>query len=1279
MTNASARPRPLQVSAALNYWWTLESLNFSEIPKIDAAKHVRVIRSDEDWPWRTGRYGRHKVTIKGNVREFAWRHVVYLGVMSSSKLVEDTFTVFGEEIPDLGGKLRDGSTALAALVVDDAGCISSRDAVQREAPDPKSIRSPENAQTRNAILSPDSIVFSTLPWAMARLDALARGETWDGGTFAELCVQAIEDIEHRFSATKQPAHEQTSALTIERAESVLNAWRGATKWKGKWNEIARVQSIRVRIRDSAPKKLDPPLLNSFYLEDLERVTRALASGEAGTALNAYLHSPLLTETEKEQRADVRRFQANAETWLHPSRWALGAWPHKGGHSLVYAQQCAVNAIWGELSGKREGVFAVNGPPGTGKTTLLGDLVAAVISARAEILAELPSARAAFGEKVRISEMLTAFPTSGLLHGHEIVVASANNGAVENVTRELPALKKVDAAWFASDSGSNYRHFADIATAMLNPHSPTTVQYDSDEIEEDLPEPELPEEAVEGWGLIAAVLGNARNRSAFARSLWFETDASKGFRASIDEQIKANGRNLDAEFGDAQRSFKEAVATAKALRTRAERCAKAVATCQAQEQEVETMAASAAELEVELSEAEQLSAASTRELSAACQQRDTTFSLWRIADAALKWLDQYRTAKDAEEQMGSAQRASEEAARSRDDISARVSLLQGSAERQSALRASHRERRPVFWTFWFRRPVAVQWEADARAADEALRQAFAAVEAAEYALHAAEAESGRAENERNDAERKCSHAAELAAARLREVDAMLVLAPTNSRIHALLDGHPVSVPAVEDEYRILSQLLRQQEQTLANAKRKCELLRSTLAATKAKHLDAVTKRDAARRALAEARSEVERTRAGRTIVDTSFRSMAENKRSQLSPWIDEDWRKARIMVFLEALKLHRAFIRAAWRQVKSNLNLATEMLSGRFPPAAEPHRASVWATLFLITPVVSTTFASMDRLFRGIGRNGLGWLIIDEAGQATPQMAAGGVWRARRAVVVGDPYQIKPVVTLPKRLVELLRNKWDVDPSYVPGEASVQRLADEATRWGAHFGVDHLWVGCPLVVHRRCTEPMFGVANEIAYGKAMVNGRNPDLDFKDLFGQSAWVNVEGCATRGNWVEEEGQLAVEMAQLALQAGEQKSLFFITPFRSVANELSARLYDALGDGSTKWIDGSVGTVHTFQGKENSTVVLVLGGDIRKPGVRSFAADEPNLLNVALTRAKERIYVIGNARFWTEKVRFHTLQKALNPEFSGTISPERFRRNWRPPQSPIRGVRTTPVLARR
>ena len=87
------------------------------------------------------------------------------------------------------------------------------------------------------------------------------------------------------------------------------------------------------------------------------------------------------------------------------------------------------------------------------------------------------------------------------------------------------------------------------------------------------------------------------------------------------------------------------------------------------------------------------------------------------------------------------------------------------------------------------------------------------------------------------------------------------------------------------------------------------------------------------------------------------------------------------------------------------------------------------------------------MFGGLGRESIGWLLVDEAGQAPPQQAAGAIWRAKRTVVVGDPMQLEPVVTLPWGGQQALLRLFGVAEEWAPSRSSVQRVADRLARYG----------------------------------------------------------------------------------------------------------------------------------------------------------------------------------------------------------------------------------------
>ena len=379
------------------------------------------------------------------------------------------------------------------------------------------------------------------------------------------------------------------------------------------------------------------------------------------------------------------------------------------------------------------------------------------------------------------------------------------------------------------------------------------------------------------------------------------------------------------------------------------------------------------------------------------------------------------------------------------------------------------------------------------------------------------------------------------------------------------------------------------------------------------------------------------------------------------WQDNELNDARSRLFGCALQLHEAWlaeVAITGGGFGSNLFLISEFLKGSAGLNKE-QTLSVWQSLFMVIPVVSSTFASFARQFRDVGAGCLGYLFIDEAGQAVPQAAAGAIWRAKRVMAVGDPIQIEPVFTTPPPLVRTLERIAALPDcaNVSPTEVSVQILADRCNAFGASVlrkgESDATWIGSPLRVHRRCADPMFGIANQIAYDNKMVFGNTdpakrlpPKQDF--YLGSSSWVQIAGEAASRQFVQEQADLVIRMlAEIVRHSGGLPDLYIITPFKQIKTELCRQIAGNAAlktiKGLQQWCRMRIGTVHTFQGKEEKMVWLVLGCDAKTDGAAQWAAGKPNLLNVALTRAKHYVFVIGDKDLWAGKKYFDVAAKNL------------------------------------
>lgn len=187
----------------------------------------------------------------------------------------------------------------------------------------------------------------------------------------------------------------------------------------------------------------------------------------------------------------------------------------------------------------------------------------------------------------------------------------------------------------------------------------------------------------------------------------------------------------------------------------------------------------------------------------------------------------------------------------------------------------------------------------------------------------------------------------------------------------------------------------------------------------------------------------------------------NEDSQISsPWTDNKYDTLREELFYYALMLQKAFVLNS-KCIKQNINCLVNMWNNSF---SEQDKSLSYAhllnTLFLVVPVVSTTFASISTFLKHIGKNKLGTLVIDEAGQATPYSALGALWRTSKAIIVGDPLQVEPVVTVPKELSKRFAKEYGIEDEYKQQELSVQILADSINPYGGYreYSNGKIWLG-----------------------------------------------------------------------------------------------------------------------------------------------------------------------------------------------------------------------------
>jgi hypothetical protein len=240
------------------------------------------------------------------------------------------------------------------------------------------------------------------------------------------------------------------------------------------------------------------------------------------------------------------------------------------------------------------------------------------------------------------------------------------------------------------------------------------------------------------------------------------------------------------------------------------------------------------------------------------------------------------------------------------------------------------------------------------------------------------------------------------------------------------------------------------------------------------------------------------------------------------------------------------------------------------------------------------------------------VILDEASHINQLRAAPVLARARRAVVAGDPRQLRFVSFASAAKTEDVLERHGFTDRL--GQLDIGKVSAYDLACGAGPVIE-------LTEHHRSVPHLIGFsAARFYHGRVKpmtTHPRNHEADAISVHRVTAKSSQDGVV--GAEVERSLELLGELVDTGAIG-----LAVISPFRAQAEAIEAAILKRFDLEAIRRHRLRTGTVHAFQGSEADTVIIALGvAENDTAGRRRFAAGA-NLFNVMVTRARKHLHVV-------------------------------------------------------